>query len=111
MSSERGANDTRGLTRTPDTTRLVARRLEPVMTTRLTPTDIPDEIYAPVCAQATNNRRSLHSEASACLEIVLRAATPNTQDRLAQLQALRASLGTTKFAPADIDKFKREGCA
>ena len=81
------------------------------MTTRLTPTDIPDEVYAPVRAQATNNRRSLNSEASARLEIVLRAATPNTQDRLAQLQALRASLGTTKFALADINKFKRQGRA
>ena len=81
------------------------------MTTTLTLKNIPDEVYALLRAQATSNRRSLNSEAIVCLETVLRAATPSTQDRLTQLRALRASLGTTKFSPADIDKFKRKGRA
>ena len=81
------------------------------MTTTLTLKNIPDEVYALLRAQATSNRRSLNSEAIVCLETVLRAATPNSQDRRTQLRALRASLGTTKFAPADIDKFKRQGRA
>ena len=81
------------------------------MTTTLTLKNIPDEVYALLRAQATSNRRSLNNEAIVCLETVLRAATPNTQGRLTQLRALRASLGTTKFSPADIDKFKRQGRA
>jgi len=71
----------------------------------------PVEVYALLGAQATSNRHSLNSEAIVCLETVLRAATSNTQDHLPQLRALRAKLGNTQFAPADIDKFKRQGRA
>ena len=62
------------------------------MTTTLTLKNIPDEVYALLRAQATSNRRSLNSEAIVCLETVLRAATPNTQDRLTQLR-LAGQLG------------------
>jgi len=90
---------------------MVAKRLEPMLTTTLTLKNIPDEVYALLRAQATSNRRSLNSEAIVCLETVLRVGTPNTEDRLKQIRALRASLGKTKFAASDIDKFKRQGRA
>jgi plasmid stability protein len=80
---------------------MVAKRLEPLMTTTLTLKNIPDEVYALLRAQANSNRRSLNSEAIVCLESVLRIGTPNIEERLTQIRALRASLGKTKFTASD----------
>ena len=41
-------------------------------------------------------------------EKALRGGTPTTEDRLAQLRALRGSLGMATFAAGDIAKFKRQ---
>jgi len=41
-------------------------------------------------------------------ETALRGGTPTTEDRLAQVRALRESLGTTRFCAGDISKFKRQ---
>ena len=41
-------------------------------------------------------------------ETALRGGTPTTEDRLAQVRALRESLGPAKFAAGDIAKFKRQ---
>ena len=41
-------------------------------------------------------------------ETALRGGTPTTEDRLAQLRALRESLGPATFCAGDIAKFKRQ---
>jgi plasmid stability protein len=81
------------------------------MPTTLTLKNIPDSVYERLKSAAEMHRRSLNSEAIVCLESVLRIGTPNIEERLTQIRALRASLGKTKFAASDIDKFKRQGRA
>ena len=61
------------------------------------------------CAAAKRHRRSLNNEAIVCLEAGLGAASPSVEQQLAEIRALRESLGPHSFDPAEIDAAKREG--
>ncbi|MFZ2209220.1 MAG: hypothetical protein WAV22_11185 [Porticoccaceae bacterium] len=79
------------------------------MPTTLTLKSIPDEVYARLKAAAIAHRRSLNSEAIVCLESVLLPDKVSPADRLARVQALRASMPQGKFKAKDIDALKSEG--
>ena len=79
------------------------------MARTLTLKNIPDEIYARPRSQAARNRRSLNSEAIACLDAVLNPDTVAAEERLARIRALRASLGSHAFGATEIVALKREG--
>ena len=79
------------------------------MPTDLTLKRIPDEVYERPKASAEAHRRSLNSEAIACLESVLLPEKISPAERLARARALRATLPKGKFRARDIDLLKREG--
>ena len=64
----------------------------------------PDALHARLAAAARRHRRSLNNQAIVCL------ATPGSvEQQLAEIRALRHSLGPHSFDPADIDAARREG--
>lgn len=79
------------------------------MPTSLTLENIPDAIYERLKAAAERHRRSLNSEAIACLESVLLPNRVAPSDRLARARELRASLPPAQFTAQDIDAAKRAG--
>ena len=79
------------------------------MPTTLTLKNIPDGVYERLKASAAIHRRSLNSEAIACLEKVLMANRTSVEERLARLRQLRASLRTQDFDHELMDELKREG--
>ncbi len=79
------------------------------MSTTLTLKSIPDDAYQRLKASAEAHRRSLNSEAIACLESVLLPDKVSPAERLARVQALQSSLPQTKFSAKTIDVLKREG--
>lgn len=79
------------------------------MAKTLTLKNLPDELHARLSAAAKRHRRSLNNEAIVCLEAGLGAPSPSVEDELAEIRALRESLGPRIFDPDDIDAFKREG--
>jgi plasmid stability protein len=79
------------------------------MATSLTLKNIPDEVYQRLSKAAEMHRRSLNSEAIACLEAALVPSTVTPRERLARARRLRAELGTVTFDASDIDAYKRQG--
>ncbi|MCM5571088.1 hypothetical protein M6I34_11280 [Burkholderiaceae bacterium FT117] len=79
------------------------------MPTTLTLENIPDEVYQRLKASSKLHRRSLSSEAIACLETVLLPRRIDPGERLARARALRAALQRTRFEAPDVDATKREG--
>lgn len=79
------------------------------MTKTLTLKNLPDALHARLAAAARRNRRSLNNEAIVCLEAGLGADASPVEEQLAQIRALRDSLGPHSFDPDEIDAFKREG--
>lgn len=79
------------------------------MPTTLTLKNFPDEIYERLKASAEVHRRSLGSEAIACLESVLAPGRLASSERIARARALRASLAPAQFEARDIDGLKRQG--
>jgi plasmid stability protein len=79
------------------------------MAKTLTLKNLPDALHARLSAAARQHRRSLNNEAIVCLEAGLAAASVPVQERLREIRALRQSLGTSLFAPDEIDAFKAEG--
>jgi antitoxin FitA len=63
------------------------------MAKTLTLKNLPDALHARLAAAAKRHRRSL----------------PSVEDELAEIRALRESLGPHIFDPEEIDAFKREG--
>ena len=78
------------------------------MAKSLTLKNLPEALHERLAAAAKRHRRSLNNEAILCLETGLRAAPPS-EDRLAEIRALRQDLPTGPFDPAEIESFKGEG--
>lgn len=79
------------------------------MPTTITLKGIPDDVYVQLKSSAEANRRSLNSEAIACLETVLLPRKTSALEHLAAARAARSGLKRGAFKPADIDRFKRAG--
>jgi len=71
--------------------------------------NIPDEVYNSLKKSAETHRRSLNSEAIACLERVLLPAKASNEERMASARQLRESLRGKKFKAADILKAIDQG--
>ena len=69
----------------------------------------PDALHARLAAAARRHRRSLNNQAIVCLEAGLGATPGSVEQQLAEIRALRQSLGPQSFDPADIDAARREG--
>jgi plasmid stability protein len=76
--------------------------------TTLTLKNIPDAVYKALKASAINNRRSLNSEAIACLERTLVPVRVTVEERLERARLLRARM-LSEISPEEIDAYKREG--
>jgi plasmid stability protein len=81
------------------------------MPTTLTLKNIPDEVYHRLRRSAEANRRSMSSEAIVCLERVLMPQRMGAAERLERARATRGALAPSRFAPPEIDVFKRKGRA
>jgi len=79
------------------------------MAKTLTLKNLPDALHARLAAAAKRHRRSLNNEAIVCLEAGLAAPPTSVEEELAEIRALRESLGPHRFDPEAIDAFKREG--
>ena len=79
------------------------------MAKTLTLKNLPDELHSRLSAAARRHRRSLNNEAIVCLEAGLGADIPSVEEELAEIRALRESLGPHSFDPDAIDRAKREG--
>jgi len=75
----------------------------------LTLTDIPDAVYRRLKAAAEAHRRSLESEAIACLETVLLPGRGKVEERLERARDFRSRFSHGPFLASDIETFKREG--
>ena len=81
------------------------------MSTTITLKGIPENVYTQLKASAEANRRSLNSEAIACLETVLLPRKTSAVGHASKAQAIRERLQNQAFSPQDIDEFKRFGRA
>lgn len=81
------------------------------MATTITLKGIPDDVYEQLKRSAETNRRSINSEAIACLETVLLPGKTTALEHLAKARDIRASLKRGAFKPEDIDRAKRQGRA
>jgi plasmid stability protein len=88
---------------------MVAADPATAMARSLTLKNLPDDLYGRLKQAAQQHRRSLNNEAIVCLEAGLGAPSPSVEDELAEIRALRESLGPHIFDPEEIDAFKREG--
>ena len=79
------------------------------MAKTLTLKNLPDALHARLSAAAKRHRRSLNNEAIVCREAGLSSAPSSVEQQLKTIRALRESLGTCSFDPADIDTARREG--
>ena len=79
------------------------------MPTTITLKGIPDDVYVQLKSSAGANRRSLNSEAIACLETVLLPRKTSALEHVAAAKATRSLLKQGAFKPEDIDRFKRAG--
>ncbi len=64
--------------------------------------NVPDEIYERLRETALAHRRSVNSEAIACLERVLLPSRITAQERLVRARKLRAELQRKNFKATDI---------
>jgi len=81
------------------------------MTITMTLKGIPDDVYEQLKCSAEVNRRSLNSEAIACLETMLLPRKATALEHVAKAREIRAALKRGAFKPEDIDKARREGRA
>lgn len=79
------------------------------MATTMTLKGVPDDVYVQLKTSADANRRSLNSEAIACLETVLLPRKTSALEHVAAARATRSRLKPGAFKPTDIDRFKRAG--
>jgi len=81
------------------------------MPTTITLKGIPDAVYEQLKLSAEANRRSLNSEAIACLETLLLPRRTTALEHAAKARELRSELKRGAFKPGDIDNFRRAGRA
>jgi len=81
------------------------------MPTAITLKGIPDEVYAQLKSSAEAHRRSLDSEAIACLEAMLLPRKASAAEHALRAREMRQALQGHTYQPEDIDKFKRQGRA
>jgi plasmid stability protein len=81
------------------------------MPTTITLKGIPDDVYEQLKLTAQVNRRSLNSEAIACLETLLLPRKTSALEHVAGAREIRATLKRGAFKPEDIDRAKRQGRA
>ena len=81
------------------------------MATTITLKNVPDAVYERLKAAAEAHRRSLNSEAIACLETVLLPKRTTALEHVARAREVRLALKGGSFKPEDIDQFKRVGRA
>ena len=81
------------------------------MPTTMTLKGIPDSVYEQLRSSAEANRRSLNSEAIACLETVLLPKKTTALEHIEKARELRLTLKRGAFKAEDIDRFKRAGRA
>jgi hypothetical protein len=79
------------------------------MSTTITLKGIPANVYAQLKFSAEANRRSINSEAIACLESVLLPRKSSATVHASKAQAIREALKGTPFKPEDIEQFKQAG--
>ena len=79
------------------------------MPTTITLKGIPDDVYVQLKSSAEANRRSLNSEAIACLETLLLPKKTTALEHVAAARTVRSSLKQGAFKPEDIARFKRAG--
>ena len=77
------------------------------MPTTITLKAVPDEVYEQLRTSADANRRSLSSEAIACLESILLPRKKTALEHVAAARAIRKTLKPGAFEAEDIDRFKR----
>ena len=75
----------------------------------LTLKNISDDVFDRLKAAAVTNRRSVNSEAIACLEIFLSPLRVTAAERLARARALREALRPGWFTSRAIKSLKRRG--
>ncbi|MEY2699558.1 MAG: hypothetical protein RIQ52_313 [Pseudomonadota bacterium] len=75
----------------------------------LTIKNIPDALYEQLKSAADLHRRSINSEVLVCLEKVLVANKPSTNDRLQRIERLRASIKPNIITADDIDQAIENG--
>ena len=68
-----------------------------------------DALRALLATAVKRHRVSLMNEATVCLESGSDRPSLSVEDELAQIRALRKSIGPQLFDPQEIDAFKREG--
>ena len=74
------------------------------MSANITLKNIPTEVYESLKRAAEAHRRSINSEAIACLERVLLPSPHEQAERVARARQIRASLSPRKFKSSDIAK-------
>jgi hypothetical protein len=79
------------------------------MSTTITLKGIPENVYLQLKSSAETNRRSINSEAIACLETVLLPRKTSAIAHASKAQTVRQALNGQQFQPEDIDQFKRTG--
>ena len=79
------------------------------MSTTITLKGIPENVYDQLKSSAEANRRSINSEAIACLETVLLPRKTNALAHLEKAKSIRDSLIPGQFKPENIDQFKKSG--
>ncbi|OHC60361.1 MAG: plasmid stability protein [Rhodocyclales bacterium RIFCSPLOWO2_02_FULL_63_24] len=72
---------------------------------------LPDRLYERLEAVAARNGRSTSEEAVACLDAALPVARLAPGEVLSRARRIRAELKVSRFRAADLENFKRQGCA
>ena len=79
------------------------------MSSTITLKGIPENVYTELKSSAEANRRSINSEAIACLETVLLPRKTSALAHIEKAREIRDSLTSRLFYPQEIDQFKRSG--
>lgn len=80
------------------------------MPVSLTLQDIPDDVFRQLEAMAAQHRRSLSSEAIACLATAVKRKRLDGAAHLDRIRAITADLDKSRFHSQEIDRLKRSGC-